>query len=160
LTRGGHPYRLAALGVLVGIAPFSGVVVAGAFASPLLLRIGAVLIGLGAGLFAVGTLTGAMALADASGSGLALGAWGAVQATAAGLGIALGGAIRDGVDALAASGALGRALSGPEIGYHVVYHLEILVLFVSLVAIGPLVAPASVGRSAPRERFGLADLPA
>jgi BCD family chlorophyll transporter-like MFS transporter len=30
-------------------------------------------------------------------SGLALGAWGAVQATAAGLAIALGGFIRDGV---------------------------------------------------------------
>lgn len=160
LTRGGNPYRLAALGVLVGIAAFSCVVFAGAFDSALMLRIGAVLIGLGAGLFAVGTLTGAMALADESGSGLALGAWGAVQATAAGMGIALGGAIRDGVGALASSGALGVALSGPEIGYHVVYHLEILALFVSLVAIGPLVAPASVGRSAPRERFGLADMPA
>ncbi|MGP9821668.1 BCD family MFS transporter [Salinarimonas sp. NSM] len=160
LGRGGNPYRLAALGVLVGIAAFSCVVFAGAFDSVLMLRIGAVLIGLGAGLFAVGTLTGAMALADGSGSGLALGAWGAVQATAAGVGIALGGALRDGVGALAASGALGPALSGPEIGYHVVYHLEILVLFISLVAIGPLVAPASVGSSAPRQRFGLADLPA
>ncbi|WP_372426566.1 PucC family protein [Salinarimonas chemoclinalis] len=160
LTNGGNPYRLAALGVLVGIAAFSCVVFAGAFDSVLMLRIGAVLIGLGAGLFAVGTLTGAMALADGSGSGLALGAWGAVQATAAGVGIAVGGAIRDGVGALAASGALGPALSGPEIGYHVVYHLEILILFVSLVAIGPLVAPASVGSSARRERFGLADLPA
>ena len=76
------------------------------------------------------------------------------------MGIALGGALRDGVGALAESGVLGPALSGPFVGYHFVYHLEIFVLFVSLVAIGPLVAPASDGRSAPRERFGLADLPA
>jgi len=160
LTNGGNPYRLAALGVLVGICAFSCVIFAGAFEAALLLRVGAALIGLGAGLFAVGTLTGAMALADESGSGLALGAWGAVQATAAGVGIALGGALRDGVGALAESGVLGPALSGPFVGYHFVYHLEIFVLFVSLVAIGPLVAPASDGRSAPRERFGLADLPA
>ena len=39
------------------------------------------------------------------GRGLALGAWGAAQATAAGLSIALGGAIRDGVNALALGGA-------------------------------------------------------
>ena len=50
----------------------------------LLFRIGTVLIGFGGGLFAVGTLTAAMALARDGESGLALGAWGAVQATAAG----------------------------------------------------------------------------
>lgn len=162
LSNGGNPYRLAALGILFGIVAFSCVVMSGAFVSPTLLRIGAALIGLGAGLFAVGTLTGAMALADGSGagSGLALGAWGAVQATAAGLGIALGGALRDIVDSLATRGILGEALTGPSVGYSFVYHLEILVLFLSLIAIGPLVASASVGRSAPRERFGLADMPA
>ena len=58
------------------------------FAAPLesvlLFRIGTALIGFGGGLFAAGTLTAAMALARDGESGLALGAWGAVQATAAG----------------------------------------------------------------------------
>ena len=57
---------------------------------------GRVGIGLGGGLFAVGTLYAAMKLEDGGYVGLALGAWGAVQASAAGLAIALGGALRDG----------------------------------------------------------------
>lgn len=160
LGRGGNPYRLAALGVLVGIAAFSFVVLAAPFESANMLRIGAVLIGVGGGLFVVGTMTGAMALADKAGSGLALGAWGAVQATAMGLGIALGGALRDIVGALAVSGAFGEALAHQVTGYSFVYHLEILLLFVTLVAIGPLVATASASNSAAPKRFGLADMPA
>ena len=69
------------------------------FAAPLDRRrcsaLGTALIGFGGGLFAVGTLTAAMALARDGESGLALGAWGAVQATAAGVAIALGGVLRD-----------------------------------------------------------------
>jgi BCD family chlorophyll transporter-like MFS transporter len=47
--------------------------------------------------------------------------------------------LRDLVTQLASSGALGPALTGPATGYGAVYHLEILVLFAALVAIGPLV---------------------
>ncbi len=47
-------------------------------------------IGFGGGFFSVGTLAGAMARERNGESGLALGAWGAVQATSAGLAIALG----------------------------------------------------------------------
>jgi BCD family chlorophyll transporter-like MFS transporter len=55
------------------------------------------LIGFGGGLFSVATLTAAMTMpaAGKAGRGLALGAWGAAQATAAGLSIAIGGGIRD-----------------------------------------------------------------
>ena len=64
------------------------------FAAPLdsvfLFRIGTLLIGFGGGLFAVGTLTAAMGQDRADDVGLALGAWGAVQASAAGLAIAAG----------------------------------------------------------------------
>jgi BCD family chlorophyll transporter-like MFS transporter len=93
--------------------------------------------------------------------GLALGAWGAVQAGAAGLAIAGGGAIRDLVSSLATSGLLGEALATPATGYSVVYHIETYLLFATLIAIGPLVRPAKQVR---RERekpskFGLADLP-
>ena len=61
-----------------------------------------------------------MSLAERADSGIAIGAWGAVQATAAGVAIALGGAIRDIVSTLAANGALGAAISSPESGYTVV----------------------------------------
>ncbi|RYF40942.1 MAG: MFS transporter, partial [Comamonadaceae bacterium] len=103
--------------------------------------------------------TAAMGLQTQDQNGLALGAWGAVQATAAGLAIAAGGVLRDGISALAAQGALGPALTSPSIGYSFVYHLEIALLFATLVALGPLVRPAPRPPAGPGTRFGLADLP-
>jgi BCD family chlorophyll transporter-like MFS transporter len=100
-----------------------------------------------------------MDLAESGSGGLALGAWGAVQATAAGTAIAIGGVVRDTVGAAATSGQLGTALSDPAVGYSVVYHIEIFLLFATLAAIGPLVRSASV-RPRPQSRFGLAELPA
>ena len=159
LSRGVDPYRLAALGALAGLAAFSAVIFADPLGSALLFRVGTVGIGFGGGLFAVGTLTAAMGLAEGGGSGLALGAWGAVQASAAGLAIALGGAIRDGVAGLAAGGALGPMLSAPSAAYGVVYHIELALLFATLAAIGPLVRPASGSPRRPPSRFGLAQVP-
>jgi BCD family chlorophyll transporter-like MFS transporter len=159
LGRGADPYRLAGFGALAGIAAFGAVILAAPLDSPLLFRAGTTLIGFGGGLFAVGTLTAAMALAQGGNSGLALGAWGAVQASAAGLAIALGGAIRDAVSGLAAEGLLGPALTGPATGYGVVYHIEIVLLFATLAAIGPLVRPAGAPRTRPSSTFGLAELP-
>jgi BCD family chlorophyll transporter-like MFS transporter len=68
-----------------------------------------------------------------------------VQASAAGGAIALGGLIRDGVGELAARGALGPALSDPSVGYSVVYHIEIYLLFATLIALGPLVRGTLAG---------------
>jgi BCD family chlorophyll transporter-like MFS transporter len=81
-----------------------------------------------------------------------------VQATAAGLAIAAGGAIRDIVGQLAVSGRLGEALASPSVGYSVVYHIEILLLFGALAAIGPLVRPSGQEKTEPRA-FGLAEFP-
>jgi BCD family chlorophyll transporter-like MFS transporter len=159
LGRGGDAYRLAALGALVGLVAFSAVIFSAPLTSPLLLRIGTVLIGFGGGLFAVGTLTAAMDLARDGQSGLALGAWGAVQATAAGMAIALGGGIRDLVSGMATQGLLGPALNMPSTGYGFVYHIEIALLFATLIAIGPLVRPARVDRSRSSTKFGLAEFP-
>jgi BCD family chlorophyll transporter-like MFS transporter len=139
LADGADPYRLAASGVLVGLAAFSSVIFAGALVSPFLFGVGVTLIGLGAGLFAHCTLTAAMAMAPGGQIGLALGIWGAVQASAAGVAVAAGGLIRDGVSALAARGALGPSLDGPSIGYAAVYNFELVLLLATLVAIGPLV---------------------
>jgi BCD family chlorophyll transporter-like MFS transporter len=159
LGRGADPYKLAAHGALLGLLAFSAVIFSAPLASPLLFRCGTCLIGLGSGFFSVGMLAGAMARERNGESGLALGAWGAVQATAAGLAIALGGALADTVSELAHRGALGVALSGPDTGYGFVYHIEIALLFATLVSIGPLVR--SVPQTAPRTPtgFGLAGFP-
>ncbi len=144
LQRGTDPYRLAALGILSGVIGFAAVIFAAPLESALIFRIGTLFIGFGGGFFAVGTLSAAMDLESRDRTGLALGAWGAAQATAAGLAIALGGGIRDAVSGLAESGALGQALLNPATGYSVVYHIEIALLFATLIAIGPLVRKSSI----------------
>ena len=160
LSRGTDPVRLAATGALAGIGAFSAVIFADPLASSALFATGTFGIGFGAGLFAVGTLTVAMALGGEADAGLSLGAWGAAQATAAGVGVALGAIVRDAVGALGASGALGEALSAPAVGYSVVYHLEIFLLFATLVALGPLAAGVRPARGDPKSsRFGVAEFP-
>jgi len=149
LFHGGDPYRIAAYGALIGLFAFAAVIFAAPMAAPLMFRIGTLLIGFGGGFFLVGTLAGAMARERNGENGLALGAWGAVQATSAGLAIALGGAVRDGVTSLAVHGALGPVMNGASTGYTAVYQIEILLLFATLVAIGPLVR--SGVRSGPSE---------
>jgi len=159
LTEGADPHRLAASGALAGVIAFAAVIFADPLDSPLLFRMGAILIGFGGGLFSVGTLTAAMGLDTRGSSGLALGAWGAVQASAGGIAIAFGGALRDVITGLAAQGTLGPAMTGPGVGYNVVYHLEIALLFATLVAIGPLVRSTSGTRTEPAANFGLAEFP-
>jgi BCD family chlorophyll transporter-like MFS transporter len=163
LSRGANAERVAAYGAVVGLPAFSAVIFSAPLEAPWLFRLGAVLIGFGAGLFSVGTLTAAMGLERKEHVGLALGAWGAVQATAAGGAIALGGALRDVMSELAVRGALGEALVSPVTGYSIVYHVELFLLFVALIAIGPLVRPHKAAKglaaSAPAAKFGLASLP-
>jgi BCD family chlorophyll transporter-like MFS transporter len=156
LAKGRDPHWLAAMGGLVGLVGFSTIIFAAPLESALLFRTGVAIVGFGSGLFGVGMLTAAMALADGERTGLALGAWGAVQATAAGVAIAAGGAIRDVVGGLAMEGRLGVALMEPATGYSVVYHIEIALLFLMLVAIGPLVRRTA---AAPARPFGLSEFP-
>jgi BCD family chlorophyll transporter-like MFS transporter len=154
------PHRLAAIGALAGIVGFAAVI----FSSPLqaasLMAAGVGIIGFGCGLFSVGTLTVAMDLARGPGAGLALGAWGAVNATAAGLGMLVAGIVRDIGAGLAASGSLGPALSQPSTPYLLVWHAEIGLLFLTLAALGPLVRRASGHDPGPPRPFGLAEFPA
>ncbi len=162
LPRGVDPHRLAALGLLIGIVAFSAVVFAAPLGSGALFRVGNVLIGLGSGLFAVCTLVIAMGMARDDGAGLALGAWGAVQATSGGVAVALGGTLRDAVHLLTSHGWLGTAMSDPQVAYSIVYHTELALLFATLVAIGPLVRrePRALDLSSlPNQRLGLAELP-
>lgn len=158
LTKGADPHKIAAYGLVAGLLAFSAVIFADPLGSPALFRTGAMMIGFGAGLFLVGTLIAAMDLAEEGTSGLALGAWGAVQATSAGIAVATGGAVRDIVSEWAMSGAMGPALAMPSTGYGFVYHIEIALLFLTLVAIGPLVRRRRVAKRP--AQFGLAEMPA
>jgi MFS transporter, BCD family, chlorophyll transporter len=147
------PYRLAATGILAGLCALTAFVFSAPLGARMLFEAGVVTLGFGSAFFAAGTLTAAMELAPEGQAGLALGAWGAVGASATGGGIALGGALRDFVTNLVHQDAFGAALARADIGYLAVYHLEILLLFLTLVAIGPLVRPtrskpAAVGPSA------------
>jgi BCD family chlorophyll transporter-like MFS transporter len=158
LTRGADPHAVAAWGAVVGLVAFAAVALSAPMQAPWLFRVGTTLIGFGAGLFAVGTLVAATALDEGDGMhGLAIGAWGAVQATCAGASIAMGGALRDIVGSLAQTGALGEALVGAGTGYGFVYHVELALLFATLVVIGPLVRKTR--RPATGQRFGLAEFP-
>jgi MFS transporter, BCD family, chlorophyll transporter len=128
LGRGADPFRMASHGLLVGMPAFMVVILAAPAHSAALFGLGTFLIGLGAGLFSHGTLTATMNLAPKAQTGLALGAWGAVQATAAGVAMAMGGILRD-----VLSHGWG-ALSG----YSGVYLLEILILVAAWIAMLPL----------------------
>jgi BCD family chlorophyll transporter-like MFS transporter len=133
LSRGFDPFRMATYGALIGIPAFLAVISAAPTGSIFLFGAGTALIGFGAGLFGHGTLTATMQNATAEQTGLALGAWGAVQATAAGVAVALGGIIRDVIAALVPG-------YRPEqgVGYTAVYSLEVVLLVATLITMLPL----------------------
>jgi len=135
LSRGADPFRMANGGAWVGIPAFCAVIISGYVQAPWLFAVGTFLIGLGAGLFGHGTLTSTMNLAPKDQAGMALGTWGAVQATAAGLAMALGGIFRDSVAKWADSAT----------GYHTVYGLELILLGVTIVVMLPLIQKQSKG---------------
>jgi BCD family chlorophyll transporter-like MFS transporter len=144
LKAGLTAYRLMSNSIFVGLLAFPAVIVSAPIESTILFFVGAYLIGLGSGLFAVSTLIAAMQLGENENTshGLALGAWGAAQATSAGLAIALGGTLRDWISTLAMRGDFGETLAIPATGYSFVYHLEIAVLIVTLAILVPLVRMA------------------
>ena len=152
LTLGSEAFRVAAIGLLLGVAAFSAVIFASPLQSGALFFAGAFVIGLGNGVFGLATLNAAMALAGrGAGAGLVLGAWGSAQATAAGLSIFLGGTIRDGVNHAVTSGYMGQ-IGDAALGYSVVYHIEIGLLFLTLAILGPLVRLGISTPSQPENR--------
>ena len=139
LSRGADPARMALAGAGIGVPAFCAVIVSALLPSVPLFVCSAMLIGLGGGIFGHGTLTLTMRHAPKEQAGLALGTWGAVQATAAGLAVALGGIGRDVIDALARNGLLGPNLTGPAMGYVAVYTVEIVLLFITIGVMSRLV---------------------
>ena len=158
LGSGSDPYRVAGSGVLVGLVAFSCLIFSAPLHSAALFASGVVLIGLGGGIFGHATLTAAMSAADKHHVGFALGVWGAVQSLAAGGAIATGGVLRDTIAHLGSAGALGPALRGEAAGYVFVYHIEILLLFLALAALGPLVRLRRVAQREAAHASGLLEL--
>ena len=140
LSRGADPFRMAALGCLVGLPAFVLIILAASLPEPWwCFSLGTGLIGLGAGLFAHGTLTATMNRAQSNQAGLAMGAWGAAQATAAGLAMALGGILRD----------LVASISTAWTGYCFVYSIEWVLLLITLWVMRPLLRPRHNDADAP-----------
>ena len=138
LSRGADPVRIAAWGALAGSPAFVAIMLAAPLRSTELFSLGILLIGVGGGLFGHGTLTSTMNRAVPGQEGLALGAWGAVQATAAGLAMALGGVLRDLIATW--GGSLG--------GYLGVYAIEALMLVLALSLMLPLIRRAQAAKRA------------
>ncbi|MEY2687347.1 MAG: PucC, chlorophyll Major Facilitator Superfamily exporter [Pseudomonadota bacterium] len=138
LSRGFDPFRMASYGAMVGVPAFLAVIVSAPLDSPALFGLGTLAIGFGGGLFGHGTLTATMNHAPERQAGLALGAWGAVQASAAGVAVALGGILRDVVSGMAQRNGSFLGHSGPSTGYIFVYSLEIVLLFAAIIAMAPL----------------------
>ncbi|MFN7553126.1 MAG: PucC family protein [Pseudomonadota bacterium] len=147
LARGADPFRVTRAGALLGLPAFAAVILAAPAGWPALFLTGNFLVGFGAALFGHGTLTATMNLAPREQAGLALGAWGAVQATGAGLGIALSGVLRDVLNALGPEGGL-WGLAPAATGYLGVYVLEIVLLLATVVAVAPLVRRRSTPQAA------------
>lgn len=141
LSRGFDPLRLAAIGAALGVPAFGAIILADPAGSALLFAAGTLGVGFGTGLFGHGTLTATMQSAPKDQAGLALGVWGAVQATAAGVAIALGGIGRD----LFAS-ILAGTPNAEARAYQIVYAIELVLLIACCAAMYSLVA-ASVRRS-------------
>lgn len=127
------PANLALVGAAVGIPGFAAIIFASMGAGIISFLIGTFLVGLGAGLFGHSTLTATMRSAPKDQIGLALGTWGAAQATAAGVGAALAGIVRDIVVGL--QGPTGTIAHTP---YNTVFMIEVVSLFAVLFVIWPM----------------------
>lgn len=129
LSRGGDPFKMASRGAMIGIPAFIAVIFSAPNASAPLFTVGVIFIGFGAGLFGHGTLTATMNSAPPGQAGLALGAWGAVQASTAGAAMALGGILRD----------LVAQFTDSATAYSTVYSIEVVLLLLTVLIMNPLV---------------------
>jgi BCD family chlorophyll transporter-like MFS transporter len=140
LGGGGAPLRLAAVGVLAGLAGFGAIILSAYGGAAALFMLATLGVGIGAGIFGHATLTATMRAAPRARIGLALGAWGAVQATAAGIAVAAAGLVRDAVRFLPDGTA--------EAPYVAVFAIELILLSAALMAAVPLMREATRRRAA------------
>lgn len=134
LSLGSDPFRMASLGTVIGLPAYGLIILAAGSDTPELFTLGVLLAGIGTGLFGHGTLTATMQLAPRAQVGIAMGAWGAVQATSQGVGATVGGVIRD----LARGVDLGFAMPAAANGYVMIFALELALMVATLAAMWPL----------------------
>lgn len=130
------------VGALIGVPGFVAIILASFGGGPVAFLAGVLATGLGAGLFGHATLTATIRAAPENRIGLALGTWGAVQATCAGIGVALAGITRDIIVQLPALGGL-----SPHAPYNYVFGIEIVFLVLALMlAVPGRAKPGSANR--------------
>ncbi len=139
LMQGVDPTRFAGLGALIGLPAFAAVIMAAFGQVTPLFVAGTFLAGFGAALFSHGTLVAAMRSAPREQVGLALGSWGAVQATCMGIAVMIGGLARD---LLMVAGGPGMA---PEFAYIPVFAFEMVLLIAALAVAAPFLRTRLVG---------------
>ena len=123
---------LGRIGAVVGIPGFAAIILSSQGFGPLVFLAGVFATGLGAGLFGHATLTATIRTAPEGRIGLALGTWGAVQATSAGVGIALAGIVRDTV-----AHWPGTAGLPAQVPYNYVFAIEIAFLALAVLMAHP-----------------------
>ncbi|MEM7718638.1 MAG: PucC family protein [Pseudomonadota bacterium] len=121
------------IGAAIGVPGFLAIILASLWGGAGLFMIGVFATGVGAGLFGHATLTATIRAAPRDRIGLALGTWGAVQATAAGLGVALAGITRDIIVQMPSLGGL-----SPHAPYTYVFAVEIAFLVLALTMAVPI----------------------
>lgn len=130
----GCPSTVANVGAVIGIPAFIGIIGTLYLPSIELFVVATLFLGVGAGLFGHGTLTATMRAAPKEQVGLALGTWGAVQATAAGLAVAIGGLMRDVITGWSAAGQVSAGNA-----YLPVFAFEIVLLVLACVMLSPMI---------------------
>ncbi|SHH79369.1 PucC family protein [Marivita hallyeonensis] len=157
LGRGTPPSALSLSGALIGIPGFVSIIFSAYGGGTTAFLAGTLMIGIGAGLFGHSTLTATMRAAPKDNVGLALGAWGSVQATAAGVGMALAGWVRDLIIALRPEGGL-----AVETPYLAVFSIEMVFLALAVLITLPLVTRSThsnTTRSAPNAQSSPVEAP-
>ncbi len=130
----GCPATMANCGAMLGVPGFLAIIATLYVPSVELFVLATLLLGIGAGLFGHGTLTATMRAAPKDQVGLALGTWGAVQATAAGLAVAIGGIMRD---IITGWSAMEPTSAGNA--YLPVFVFEIVLLVLACVVLAPTI---------------------
>ncbi len=136
------PTNLAMIGAAIGVPGFAAIIFASLGGGTFSFLLGTFLVGLGTGLFGHATLTATMRAAPPDRVGLALGAWGAAQATSAGIGVAMAGIVRDLVVGL--QGPAGNNVQTP---YTLVFSIEAISLIIAVAVIWPLARHANRQRA-------------
>lgn len=152
LWRGYSPLLPIVLGCAVGALGFLVISLSSSAGLVAVFQSGVWLIGMGRGLFLVGSVALVMALSDRNHAGLFLGLWGVMQALAQGVGTVGGGVLRDLAQQRTASVAL---------GYTAVYAVSLGLLLVALLLLATLRLGRQIRAGAAMSPWsGLQDIPA